>query len=164
MKIRLSPYKGEHDKACELIKCFWFEHNGYTQTSDETEDDFKIYTGENHNFYFINCDDIAVGFVHLGSRGGQPDWLEEIFVLPEYQNRGIGSKAIKLAEKEVKTYSPSLYIEAAAKNEKAIRLYRKLGYNCLNTITIRKDFDENQYENMGKENIFGMNFDIRKSK
>ena len=31
-------------------------------------------------------------------------------------------------------------IEAAARNEAAIRLYRKLGYNCLNTITLRKDF------------------------
>lgn len=31
-------------------------------------------------------------------------------------------------------------IEAAARNEAAIRLYRKMGYNYLNTITLRKDF------------------------
>ena len=164
MKIEISIYNGEYDKACELIRTFWYEHNGYTQTLEETEEDFKIYTGKDHKFYFINCDNLSVGFVHLGSRGAEPDWLEEIFVLPEYQNRGIGAKAIKLTETEVKKYSQSLYIEAAAKNEKAINLYRKLGYNCLNTITIRKDFDENLCENIGKENIFGMDFDIRKSK
>ncbi len=30
--------------------------------------------------------------------------------------------------------------EAAARNARAIRLYRRLGYGCLNTITLRKDF------------------------
>lgn len=164
MKIELSLYSGQHDEACRLIKYFWQVHNNYTETDEETEEDFKIYTGENHSFYFIKCDNSVVGFVHLGSRGGKIDWLEEIFVMPEYQNRGIGSKAIKLVEEIVKSYSPSLYIEAASKNEKAIRLYRKLDYNCLNTITIRKDFDENLCENIGKENLFGMDFDVRKRK
>ena len=54
MKINLTIYNGEHDKACELIRTFWHEHNGYSQTLEETEEDFKIYTGKGHKFYFTS--------------------------------------------------------------------------------------------------------------
>ena len=38
----------------------------------------------------------------------------------EFQRKGIGSRAIQLAEDIVKEYSESLYIEVAARNRKAI--------------------------------------------
>lgn len=55
-------------------------------------------------------------------------------------------------------------IEAAARNEAAIRLYRKLGYNCLNTITLRKDFPGYEYDVVRNEKIYDMSFEIRKDK
>ena len=88
--------------------------------------------------YFIQNDAVNVGFAHLGSRGGKMDWLEDLFILPEWQGHGFGSEAIHQLEEIVKQYSVSLYIEAAARNEAAIRLYRKLGYDCLNTVTFAK--------------------------
>lgn len=101
-------------------------------------------------------------FVHLGSRGGEIDWLEELFVLPEFQGRGIGTRTIGLAEEIVSAYSESFYIEAAARNEKAIRLYRKLGYDCLNTVTIRKDFHAERFETLSTERILDMDFQIKR--
>ena len=100
----------------------------------------------------------------VGSRGGKIDWLEDLFIVPEQQGKGFGSEAIRLLEEIVKKYSVSLYIEAAARNEAAIRLYRKLGYDCLNTITIRKDFPGYEYDVVRKEKIHGMEFEIRKDK
>ena len=82
-----------------------------------------------------------------------------------YRNgHGFGSEAIHQLEEIVKQYSVSLYIEAAARNEAAIQLYRKLGYDCLNTVTIRKDFPGYDYDVVRKENIHGMEFEIRKDK
>ena len=92
------------------------------------------------------------------------DWLEDLFILPEWQGHGFGSETIHQLEEIVKQYSVSLYIEAAARNEAAIRLYRKLGYDCLNTVTIRKDFPGYEYDVVRKENIHGMEFEIRKDK
>lgn len=66
--------------------------------------------------------------------------------------------------KIMRQYSVSLYIEAAARNEAAIRLYRKLGYNCLNTVTIRKDFPGYEYDVVRNEKICDMDFEIRKDK
>lgn len=105
-----------------------------------------------------------MGFVHLGNRGARIDWLEDLFILPAYQNQGIGTCAIKAVETEVSGYSDSLYIEAAARNQGAIMLYRKLGYNCLNSITIRKDFQEDDFVVIRTEKIYDQEFQIRKIK
>ena len=81
-----------------------------------------------------------------------------------YQGKGIGSRAIQLAEDIVKEYSESLYIEVAARNMKAIRLYQRIGYNCLNTITIRKDFHPEKCETISHERIMEMDFEVKRYK
>lgn len=162
--IRLVKYAGKAETAVPLIQAFWKEHNGYDQTPEEAEKDLAAWTGEGHTLYFIEEDGARVGFLHLGSRGGEMDWLEDLFVLPACQGRGVGSKAVALAEEIVRQYSSSLYIEAAARNEGAVRLYRRLGYDCLNTVTVRKDFPGYEYDVMRRETIYGETFEIRKDK
>lgn len=164
MDVTLVPYGNEADTAVKLIIQFWQAHNHETPSYEEAAEDLTQWTKEGHRLYFIRYGGEAVGFVHLGSRGGEIDWLEELFVLPEFQGRGIGTRAIALAEEIVKAYSESFYIEAAARNEKAIRLYRKLGYDCLNTITIRKDFQAERFETLSTERILGMDFRVKRYK
>lgn len=164
MSVCLQRFAGETDAAISLIQGFWEEHNHYHQTSEEAEQDLRGWTGAGHRFYFIQLDGKSVGFLHLGSRGGQVDWLEDLYVAGPYQRMGIGSQAIRLAEEIVREYSESLYIEAAARNEGAIRLYRRMGYDCLNTITVRKDFHPENHEVIRQEKIYAQEFEIRKCK
>lgn len=160
----LKDYAGDAEQAAELIRAFWRCHNGYEQHREETLENVIDWTREGHRFYFIEEQEQTVGFVHLGSRGGECDWLEDLFVLPQYQRRGIGARAVALAEKIVKEYSDSLYLEAAARNEGAIRLYRKLGYDCLNTVTLRKDFHPEEFERIRTAQIYEQEFEIRRVK
>ncbi len=162
--VELQLYAGQEEEAISLIQGFWLAHNNYIQPEDESRENLTAWTNQGHIFYFILFEEKKVGFLHLGSRGNQPDWLEDVFVLPAYQRRGIGSQAIRLVEEIVKTYSVSLYLEAAARNEAAIRLYRRLGFDCLNTVTLRKDFPGYDYEVTGTEQVFGLSFDIRRGK
>lgn len=103
-----------------------------------------------------------VGFLHLGSRGGPIDWLEELFILPAWQNQGIGTEVIRQAEEMVRAYSDAVHIEAVARNEGAIRLYRRLGYDCLNSITIRKDLRDTGFRCVRQEKLYDLPFEIRK--
>lgn len=160
--IVLKEYINEQKELMRLIKVFWLCHNGWNQTDEETLCDLINWTKEGHKIYLIIYNNEKVGFIHLGSRGAGIDWLEDLFVLPEYQNRGIGTKSIELVENIVKEYSISLYIEAAAKNERAIKLYRKLGYDCLNTISVRKDFKKDNLVCVRKEKIYDEVFEIKK--
>ena len=161
MDVSLCAYQGQQDTAAALIRGFWKSHNDYIQSVEESMEDLRGWTQPGHRFYFICCHGEAVGFVHLGSRGAEPDWLEDLYVEPRWQNRGIGTRAIELVEEIVSTYSESLYIEAAARNERAIRLYRRIGYDCLNTITIRKDFSPEKHRVIRSEKIVGQDFQVR---
>ncbi len=156
--------EGREAEAVRLIQGFWLAHNRYHQAEEEAKADLRAWTGDGHKLYLIALGDETVGLLHLGSRGGETDWLEDLFVLPEYQGRGIGSQAVRLAESMVQRYSQSMYIEAAARNQRAIRLYRRLGYDCLNTITIRKDFPGYGYDVVREERVYGERFEIRKDK
>lgn len=164
MDIQLIAYHGETEIAANLIIRFWQEHNHFTPSYEDACADLADWTKAGHFLYFIDLNGQHIGFVHLGSRGCEADWLEDIFVLPEFQGKGIGSRAILLAEDIVKQYSDSLYIEVAARNMNAIRLYQRSGYACLNTITIRKDFHPEKCETIGSENIMGMDFDVKRYK
>ena len=163
MEIVIRPYQEEREQALRLIRGFWKEHNGYVQSPEEALEDLRNWTQTGHRFYFILCDGDAIGFVHLGSRGAEADWLEDIYVESRWQNRGIGSRAIELVEEIVRTYSESMYIEAAARNERAIRLYCRIGYDCLNTITIRKDFRPEKYRTTRNETIYGQSFSVKQN-
>ena len=162
MTIELIKYSNEQGIAIDLIINFWKEHNNVIVSYEDANENLREWTKEGHILYFISLDNKYVGFVHLGSRGCEIDWLEDIFVLPKYQNQGIGTKAIQIVEEMVKEYSESLYIEVASRNMKAIRLYHKIGYDCLNTLTIRKDFRVEKQEVISKEKIFEMEFEVRK--
>lgn len=164
MNIQLQLFQKETETAISLIQGFWKEHNHYEQSQEEAMADLRDWTRQGHTFYFIRLEEEAVGFLHLGSRGGEIDWLEDLYVMSSHQNQGIGTRAIQLAEERVKEYSESLYIEAAARNERAIRLYRRLGYDCLNTITVRKDFKPENHETIRREQVYGLGFEIKRYK
>lgn len=62
--------------------------------------------------------------------GGQCVWVEELYVLPPYQGKGMGSKVFGL----LNAYYPDccrFRLEVEPENEGAARLYRRLGYEAL---------------------------------
>lgn len=162
--LQLKKYHSEQTEMLPLIQGFWLSHSDEVQTDSEALADLTQWSSEGNALYFIVAFDEVVGFLHLGSRGGAIDWLEHLYVKPERRNKGFGSKAIACAEEIVREYSESLYIEAAARNEQAIRLYRSLGYNCLNSISIRKDFHPERFKGVRTESLYNEPFEIRKIK
>ena len=62
--------------------------------------------------------------------GGQCVWVEELYVLPAYQGKGMGSRVFEL----LNAYYPDccrFRLEVEPENEGAARLYRRLGYEAL---------------------------------
>lgn len=161
-KITLQKYNNEEQSAKDLIRGFWLAHNDYVMPDEEAVEDLAAWTDKGHAFYFILKEETPVGFVHLGNRGAEIDWIEDLFVLPEYQGNGYGSQAITLVEAEVKKYSESVYLEVAARNLGAMKPYHRLGYNCLNTVTLRKDFQPENFEVIRDEEILGYPLEVKK--
>lgn len=62
--------------------------------------------------------------------GGLAVWLEELYILPQFQRQGLGSQAIRALE----AYYPEnrrVRLEVEPDNADAARLYRRLGFKPL---------------------------------
>ena len=162
--VTLRPYAGEEDAAAKLIAAFWLAHSDYVQTREEALDDLRAWTSDGHRFYFLGAGTTAVGFAHLGSRGGEIDWIEDLFICPEYQGHGLGAAALEAIGKMVRGYSESLYLEVAARNLRALRLYRRAGFDCLNTVTLRRDFHPEEFDTVRTDELLGHSFDVRRKR
>lgn len=163
MEVKLTCVKeGQEDIAVELIQGFWKAHNDMEPSIEDSRADYREWTQRGHCFYLVQVDEVYAGFAHLASRGVDIDWLEDLFILPDFQGRGIGSRVIQLLEERVKQYSTSLYLEVSARNLDALRLYHRLGYDCMNTVTIRKDFEPEQLDTIREEQLNDLPFKIKK--
>ncbi len=80
----------------------------------------------------------AVGFIRVSSREGS-FWVEEIYVRPEYRGRGVGRKLVNAAEREVLKRDVSLYLYVLPQDKRAIKFWKSLGYDRINTLELVKD-------------------------
>lgn len=162
--VTLRLYAGEADAAAERIAAFRLAHSDYVQTREDALGDLRAWTSDGHRFYFLDAEGAAAGFAHLGSRDGEIDWVEELFIRPEYQGHGLGAAALEAIAGLVRGYSESLYLEVAARNLRALRLYRRAGFDCLNTVTLRRDFHPEEFETVRSDELLGHSFDVRRKR
>ncbi len=84
--------------------------------------------------YIIEFEDQTVGYALLNKCyshevGGTVIWLEELYVRPKYQGRGLGSAFLDYLEVNI---SASRYrLETEPENERAASLYMRHGYRKL---------------------------------
>ncbi len=156
-KIEIRPYDGSREaEMLPDIAAFWTTHY-LTVTPEQAAEDLRAWTAEGHELYVILAGGESAGFLHMGSRGSNCDWLEDVFVREELRGRGIGGRAIELAwemlrEKGLET----MYLEVVPANAAAIRLYHKLGFVNLNTLTLNRSVKEKRQ--LGTETIGGLTF------
>ncbi len=63
-------------------------------------------------------------------RGGICVWIEDIYILPEFRGKGIGSAFLRFVEQE-NPGAVRLRLEAEPENEPAMAAYRKAGFEIL---------------------------------
>ena len=157
IEVKLKHYADEYeDEVLKDIISFWKTHN-CEPSKEEASEDLKHWTSKGHLLFLIFADDHMCGFVHLGSRGAKIDWLEDIFVRAEYRGKGIGSQAIEWIWEYIRRQGlETLYLEVVPANIEAIRLYHKLCFTNLNTLTLNRSVKKK--EMIGEETIHGFTF------
>ena len=163
--IELILYTEQYrDATLRRIEAFWGFHSGLVGREDEAEqtesgeqspvlDDLRRWTAEDHRLYVILQDGQDVGFVHLYRAGPIVMELADIFVDKERRGQGIATRAIALAEQKAKEE-----LQVVTRNEDALRLYHRLGYDTMSMVTLRKEFYENRRDR--KADFLGMTFRI----
>lgn len=92
-------------------------------------------------FYVHRGEDEIQGVVALQSGEGGIGWLSRLYVLPEYQRRGIGSALVGHVEREAAVMKlKKLRLRVAERAEWAVEFYRKLGYESIDRMERSEGF------------------------
>ncbi|PLT28052.1 GNAT family N-acetyltransferase [Peribacillus deserti] len=78
-------------------------------------------------FYKIQIDDDLVGAICVFWRKETQFWISPMFILPEYQGKGIAQKAIRLIER-LFPQATTWELRTILQEERNCYLYEKLGY------------------------------------
>lgn len=163
--IELTKYihenKGEMlSRIAELFSI----HSSFLHSSEQLGSFFEAdktlteWLKSGNEVYFITENGVIVGFFNIGYRGDNVAWIEDIFVDNPCRNRGIATQAISIAEEIIKANPEynAICFDVVPRNEIALKLYHKLGYNSLSLITVRKELHENNRDRV--ENVLGLDF------
>ena len=93
-------------------------------------------SGEFTECYFSESDGAVTGYMLLAyafsqEAGGRVCWIEELFVLEEYRNRGTGREFFDFIKSDIEPKCRRLRLEVEDYNTGAKRLYASLGFSML---------------------------------
>lgn len=91
-----------------------------------------VYSKQYMDGYLFTWDNEIVGFTTLAKTvstevGGQVIWIEELYIREKFQSRGLGRKIVPFIEKTYPNVK-RIRLEVEKGNDKAIKLYEKIGF------------------------------------
>jgi GNAT superfamily N-acetyltransferase len=124
-----------HRKLTNAPKEFWQTEEQSVVTLNEW-----ITSGNVYNVLLV---DAVIGFFYVRYGGQDVAWLEDLFIVEEYRGKGIGKQAFtKLDELMKEKGVLSLFVNVIPRNTSALRFYLDCGFDHLNMIELRKNYDE----------------------
>ncbi len=131
----------------------------YWQTDEQSEETLKDWR-EQGTVYNVFLDNEPVGFFYVRFGGQNVAWLEDLFILEQYRGNGIGKFAMgKLDELMVEKKVVAMFVDVIPRNTSAIKLYKECGFDHLNLIQLRKNYDKKLDKN---DNIEVLGFHFKK--
>jgi GNAT superfamily N-acetyltransferase len=115
-------------------------HSGLCEPADPSER--ALVSTEVSSSTVPYTEGMILGLVRLREDHGTY-WIEDIIVDENCRGQGIGSEILKWAEDWVRTRgATSLFLDVVPANRDALDFFISKGYVYLNTIELRKDFEE----------------------
>ena len=95
--------------------------------SEEEQRQLHQWRFASHDFRVKQLSDIDVGIIAMSC---QPDCikLHQMFILPEYQGRGIGEAAMMLIIKDAVASKLPIRLQVLKVNDRAFAFYQRLGF------------------------------------
>ena len=117
--------------------------------------------GDYKEVYVCSDHGRILGFVVLQLAGVLKGYIQSICVSPEMRGSGLGTALIQFAEKRIFSVSPNAFMLVSTFNEKAAKLYFKLGYEKIGTL---KNFVVNGLDEFLLRKTVGSLNEFRKQK
>ncbi|EOC99683.1 GNAT family N-acetyltransferase [Caldisalinibacter kiritimatiensis] len=93
--------------------------------------------------YNILLDGEVVGFLYVRYGGQDVAWLEDLYIAEEYRGKGIGRYAMNKLDKIMEERGiVSMFVDVIPRNTSAMEFYTECGFDHLNLIQLRKNYDK----------------------
>jgi GNAT superfamily N-acetyltransferase len=122
LRLRQSlPNDSELKKQLDII-CFDFKPEEAKEYNDRLEQD-----GYQQEFFMIEADGETVGKIRI-HRDGQRSEIYGFAILPEYQGKGYGRRALQQVVRIETDLGQSVYLDVQTENKHALSLYTASGF------------------------------------
>lgn len=148
MKSNIRPMQEQdRDKILEMMRVFYSSEAVFTNGSEEIFNaDITNCVNDNPYIegYVFEHGNVIQGYAMLAksfsTEFGRPCiWIEDIYLLGEYRGSGIARAFFDFVEEK---YPHSiLRLEVEAENKRALRFYRKCGYDTLPYMEMKKEIE-----------------------
>ncbi len=132
----------------EEISNLWKSNAGISFSDSDTYEHIAKYLSQNPGCSFVACDESRIIGTILCGDDARRGFINHLFVLPEYRNKGIGSELREMGENALKKRSATkVYVFVKNDNLQAIDYWKKsLYYMCDDFITMRKSLSDLPYQ------------------
>lgn len=131
----ITEFMNYHRQLTNASKEYW-------QTDEQSVETLEDWL-ENGTVYNVFLDHEPVGFLYVRFGGQNVAWLEDIFIREEYRGKGIGRFVMeKLDDLMVQKNVVSLFVDVIPRKTSALNFYWECGFDHLNIIQLRKNYDE----------------------
>ncbi len=145
MIVRLADKK-DIEKVSELIANFRVEHRALKGIKsklniENSKVEFQEFYNSKFPIYIVEDEENILAYLILRIIDNVV-WVEHIYVSKAYRKKGIAKKLFNKAEEIAKELgNETVYNWILPNNDKMIKFLSKNGYNVLNMIEIRKEFE-----------------------
>ena len=142
-KIRIIEEK-DREHVIDMMRVFYASPAVLSNGSEEifeADVDACISEGPYIEGYIFEDDDNILGYAMIAksfsTEFGKPCiWIEDLYIKKAFRGFGIGSCFLKFIEEK---YPNSVFrLEAEAENERAVKVYKKCGYEILPYMEMKK--------------------------
>ncbi len=127
MKIRKLSNQDEVKECARIIA----ESEPWITLQRNYDIAIKMLNDPSREIYIGYEKDEIVGFIILIMHGALVGYIQTAGVMPEWRNKGIGTKLFEFAEERIFKISPNVFMCVSSFNKKAQRLYKRLGYEVI---------------------------------
>lgn len=124
-----------HRKLTNAPKEFW-------QTDEESAETLRGWLSKGMVLNIYHNGEI-VGFFYVRFGGQDVAWLEDLFVLEQFRGQGIAKASLLQLDKLMQDKGVrAMFVDVIPRNLEALSLYTQSGFDHLNMIQLRKNYDQ----------------------
>jgi len=134
--------KADKEMFFEMSRDFYSCGAAHAPIPEEYRINFwqEAVSGKFINGYIIECDGAVAGYALVAyyasqEYGGKIALFDELYIKPDFRSRGIGKKVFEFVES---SGAVACRLEVERTNERALKLYRALGYETFDYIQMSK--------------------------